>query len=193
MIDTQLITAINSLEASIMSDPLWTEGAAYGKPRRGHPEGAVANHIVEVLSNVERYRPLVGQTAYEQLRLVALIHDTFKYAVDKSRPKVGENHHGMIARRFAERYIKDTLVLDLIELHDQAYHAYCDLFQHQNPDVSQSKMANLAARFPDHLRIYFVFFLCDTQTGDKTQHPIEWLVEQLPEAATEGLPLSRVG
>jgi hypothetical protein len=39
-----------------------------------------------------------------RLRLVALTHDTFKHLVNPERPRVGENHHSLIARRFAERY-----------------------------------------------------------------------------------------
>jgi hypothetical protein len=31
----------------------------------------------------------------------------------------GENHHAMIARRFAERYVDDPKLLDVIELHDE--------------------------------------------------------------------------
>jgi hypothetical protein len=40
-----------------------------------------------------------------KLRIIAIIHDTFKYKVDRSKPKEGENHHGMLARRFAEKFI----------------------------------------------------------------------------------------
>jgi hypothetical protein len=41
------------LETRIVSDPEWQEGAAWGQPRPGHPEGVVGAHIEEVLRNVD--------------------------------------------------------------------------------------------------------------------------------------------
>ena len=58
------------------------------------------------------------------MRLIALTHDSFKHLVDRSKPRVGENHHGMIARRFTERYSDDHEVLEIIELHDEAFNAW---------------------------------------------------------------------
>jgi hypothetical protein len=55
-----------------------------------------------VLANVDREARSPEER--RQLRLVALVHDTLKHAVDPHRPATGENHHGMRARRFAERY-----------------------------------------------------------------------------------------
>ena len=43
----------SELEARIVSDPEWVEGASWGEPRSGHPEGSVAAHVAEVLANVE--------------------------------------------------------------------------------------------------------------------------------------------
>ena len=80
------------LERRISSDPEWRRGAAWGKPRPGHPEGAVAAHIADVLRNVEREARSPEERG--RLRLAALIRDTFEYAVDASRPRMGENHHG---------------------------------------------------------------------------------------------------
>lgn len=89
------------IEQAICDDPQFQRGIIYGKPRRGHPEGTVGSHIGEVLSNVQRF---YGDSPMRpKLRLIAIVHDSFKEFVDRSKPKDGENHHGMIARRFAER------------------------------------------------------------------------------------------
>lgn len=115
-------TLESDLERSIAGDPAWRAGLTYGKPRRGHPEGSVANHVADVLANIDR---LYGDSQLrDKLRLIALIHDSFKVQVDRLRPRTGENHHATIARRFAERYISDPAVLDVIELHDEAYNAW---------------------------------------------------------------------
>ncbi len=110
------------LERRICSVPEWRRGAAWGEPRPGHPEGAVSAHIADVLRNVEREAPCPEERG--RLRLAALIHDTFKYAVDASRARTGENHHGARARRFAERYLEDPALLELLELHDEAYDSW---------------------------------------------------------------------
>src|ERR1044072_9029599 len=111
----------NPLEEKIIADPEFIAGMLYGKPRKGHPEGKVILHIEEVLRNVDKYCTPENR---EQLRLITILHDAFKYKVDHTQSKTGENHHAMIARRFAERYVTDTELLDIIELHDEAYNAW---------------------------------------------------------------------
>jgi hypothetical protein len=111
-----------SAEQMIVSDPEWVEGAAWGDPRPAHPEGRVAEHIVAVLERVDVYALDASDRA--RLRVVALIHDTFKHRVDRDQQPTGENHHAMIARRFAERYVTDSELLDVIELHDEAFNAW---------------------------------------------------------------------
>jgi hypothetical protein len=40
-------SAENQLEAEIIADPAWQEGARWGEPRPGHPEGSVARRFAE--------------------------------------------------------------------------------------------------------------------------------------------------
>jgi hypothetical protein len=149
------------IETLIINDPDFVKGALWGEPRGGHPEGKVYLHIQEVLNNIapnSKYRM--------QLRLIALVHDTFKYKVDQTKSKSGENHHAMIARRFAEKYIKNPVTLDIIELHDEAYNAYRKL--------NTARAAKLIARLGPSLALYKEFFLCDNNTGDKLPDSYEW-------------------
>jgi hypothetical protein len=76
-----------------------------GAPRGGHPEGPVKFHIAEALANDERCA--TSPIRRRRLRIIALTHDTFKHQVDVTKPRAGENHHGMIALRFTERYVTD--------------------------------------------------------------------------------------
>ena len=110
------------LEQAICADPAWRAGVAWGEPRSGHPEGTVLAHVGDVLANVDRVA--LDADDRERLRLAALVHDAFKGDVDRSLPKTGENHHAMRARRFAERLLDDADLLDVIELHDDAYLAW---------------------------------------------------------------------
>ena len=160
------------LEERIAADAEWQRGVEWGDPRPGHPEGAVKFHIAEVLANVERH----AQSDHDRsrLRLIALIHDTFKHRVNRSRPRAGENHHGLIARRFAERYVSDPLVLEMIELHDEAYNAYSVGARRGAWAEAEARAHRLLTRLGASADLYRTFFRCDNETGDKTPDPLEW-------------------
>lgn len=172
------IEAHSDLEVAIMEDETWQEGLFFGKPRYGHPEGKIIRHIHEVLENVENLSPKISKQEYHDLRLVTLIHDTFKHKVDGNKPAIGENHHAFIARKFAEKYISDKAVLDIIELHDEAYHAWREIAQKNNPTRSQERFQNLLARLDENLELFYKFFVCDTQTGDKNQDSLRWFEQK---------------
>jgi len=168
------LEAHSDLEVRIMEDLAWQEGLFFGKPRYGHPEGKIINHIHEVLENVENLRFQIPAGYYEKLRLITLIHDTFKHKVNEGLPKTGKNHHALIARDFAEQYIEDKSVLKIIELHDEAYHAWRKVRHEQNYAKAETKLNDLIGRLGEDTQLFYLFFVCDTQTGDKTQDPLRW-------------------
>ena len=162
------------LESSVCGDPEWLAGVNWGEPRPGHPEGATILHIAEVLANVERHA--AREVDRRALRLVAMIHDTFKYQVDPESPRVGENHHGMLARRFAERYVDDAAILDIIELHDEAFNAYSMGIRRGDWGEANARAARLIRRLGDNLALYETFFRCDDETGGKDHAALEWFL-----------------
>lgn len=172
------LEAHSDLEVAIMEDEAWQEGLFFGKPRYGHPEGKIIKHIYEVLENVENLQNRLTTQEYHDLRLITLIHDTFKHKVDTSMPAVGTNHHAYIARKFAEKYIAQPRILDIIELHDEAYHAWRELVCKQNPEKSETRLQNLLTRLGDNLQLFYKFFVCDTQTGDKNQNSLRWFEQK---------------
>lgn len=160
------------LERTLAADPELQAGLAYGKPRRGHPEGQVGRHVADVLDNVDRF---YGDSPLrERLRLIALIHDSFKHQVDSQRLKTGENHHAMRARRFAERFIDDEAVLDVIELHDEAYNAWQKGQRDDDWERAEERAGALLERLGMNLDLYLAFYRCDNATGDKSQERLEW-------------------
>ena len=161
------------LERSICADPEWQSGAEWGKPRSGHPEGAVKHHIAEVLANVDRYAN--GDDQRSRLRVVAFVHDTFKHLVDERKPRSGENHHGTIARRFAERYVTDDPgLLEIVELHDEAFNAYMKGARDGQWDKAEERARRLIDRLGANLDDYLVFFRCDNETGSKEPDSLDW-------------------
>lgn len=165
-------TLETDLERRISADPAWQAGIAWGTPRPGHGEGAVMNHIAEVLANVERQASTPEERA--ALRLIALIHDSFKYQVVEGQPRTGENHHAMRARRFAERYLDNPAILDVIELHDAAYH--CWRLGHHTGDWvrAEERAEHLLRRLGATWPLYLRFFRCDNDSPYKERAPLRW-------------------
>ena len=180
----EIIRPETALESHILRQPEVVEGMAWGRPRFGHPEGEVYRHVAEVLTNVDKLERL-GSIERVDLRLVTLLHDTFKFAEDKREPRDWSKHHGILARRFAEQYVKKPRVLELIEWHDEAYYCWRLDALYGKPSLSRQRLDALLHRFGDDMPFYYRFFVCDTRTGDKNQAPVKWVCE---EAEMQGVP-----
>jgi hypothetical protein len=172
-----IVNPINGIETAIVNDADFIAGASYGKQRSGHPEGQVIYHIEEVLGNIEKF--YADDEDYDELRLIAILHDTFKYKVDQRKPKVGENHHAMIARKFAEKFPIDSDVLSVIQRHDDAYNAWQKGGRHGNWYEAERRANQLISGLliEGCLDLYVKFYRCDNATGDKEQENYEWFIE----------------
>jgi len=170
----QIVKPENGIEAAIVSDANFIQGASYGKPRSGHPEGKVIYHIKEVLENIDKFYS--EHSDRTDLRFIALIHDTFKHKVDRNKPKTGDNHHGTIARVFAQQYTQDPKILRIIELHDEAYNAWSVGGRRGNWYKAEERATKLLdeLRLIGGLGLYINFYRCDNATGDKEQDNYEW-------------------
>ena len=163
------------LEEVIIVDDRFKIGCEYGKPRSGHPEGKVIFHIKEVLENIDRYTPPnYSPTDRLDLRLVGLVHDTFKYLVDTKKPKMGENHHGMMARKFAEEIVEIPRVLETIELHDEAYNSWQMGNRRGSQKDAEERAVKLIERLGKDIGFYLTFYNCDNQTGNKSSDNYHW-------------------
>lgn len=180
---TSKIKPENPLEEQIIADSEFAEGMLYGKPRRGHPEGKVILHIEEVLKNVDKYCTLENR---EKLRLIAILHDAFKYKVDHTKAKVGDNHHAMIARRFAERFVNDVEILEVIELHDEAYNAW-SAGKKGNWGKALERAENLIGRLQNSVHLYLAFYRCDNETGNKGQDNYLWFLNIVQRVTKENV------
>jgi hypothetical protein len=162
------------LERRVSADPVLLEGLAWGKPRGGHPEGTVGAHVADLMETIERWEETGPRRS--DLRFLALVHDSLKYQVNDWRPKTGENHHAVRARRFAQRYTADERLLATIELHDRPYNLWKRMRRRRrlNPDVFDAMLE----RIPD-LDLFVRFVELDGSTEGKRGEPIAWLKEEL--------------
>ena len=167
------------LERAIVADDRWKTGAAWGEPRPGHPEGRVDLHIGDVLANIDKLG--LNAEARRKLRLIALVHDTFKNEVDNSQPRTGANHHATIARGFVERFTDDRDVLEITELHDEAYNSWAVGIRRGDWEKANARVDRLLQRLGSRRDLYLAFYRADNSTGDKWSDPLDWFEKRIAE------------
>ena len=175
--DEEILEALKpetDLEHLLILHPDLRYGLGWGEPRYGHPEGKVLFHIPEIFDNLNYLSPPLSKKEREQLRLITILHDSFKCIEDKGHPRDWSRHHSILARQFSEAYITDKTVLDIIELHDEAYYCWRLDVLEDEPLLSAARFDTLLKRIGYCLQLYYIFLKCDTRTGDKTQAPVKW-------------------
>lgn len=167
-----LLQPETELESLLLIQPELRRGLLWGKPRRGHPEGKVLYHVREVLDNVDRFA--THDMERLQLRLMAIIHDAFKYREVFGQPRDWTRHHAVLARKFSEKWFSNTDLLNIIEWHDDAYYTWRAAQAGRLPMRRSHEVHHLLKRLEDDLLLYYQFFVCDTLTGDKVLAPLAW-------------------
>jgi hypothetical protein len=155
-------------------DPQLVEGLAWGKPRKGHPEGTVGGHVADLLETIDRWDE--SGPARSDLRFLAMVHDSLKREVNNLLPKTGENHHAMRARRLAERYTDDERLLAAIELHDRPYAIWRRM--RRKGRLDERAFSEMLDRVPDP-GLFLRFVELDGSTEGKNPEPIRWFREEL--------------
>jgi hypothetical protein len=164
----------NDLERRLLEDPELIEGLAWGKPRKAHPEGSIGAHVADLLARLDAEGPAGEERAL--LRFISIVHDAFKNKVQEWRPRTGENHHAMRARRFAERYTGDERILTTIELHDRPYGIWRKL--QRTGRFDRPALEAMMERLPDP-DLFLRFVELDGSTEGKNPEPVRWFKEHL--------------
>ncbi|MEM9834868.1 MAG: hypothetical protein AAF828_00115 [Bacteroidota bacterium] len=172
-----LLQPENSLEASFLEDAEFRRGLRWGVPRYGHPEGTIWRHILEVNENIDAL-PVDANTR-RLLRTICWVHDTFKHIEDKSRPRDWSKHHGVYARKFLARFIDDPYLLQVVELHDEAYYIWRLTHLYHKFAEAEQRLKVLKKAIGPYWQLYYLFFKCDTSTGDKNPAPLNWFEETM--------------
>jgi len=162
------------LERAIGEDPQLLAGLAWGKPRRGHPEGTVGTHVADLLRKIEGDNH--PSETRSLLRFVALVHDGFKYRVHEWLPRTGANHHAARARRFAERFTDDERLLATIEYHDGPYAIWRRM--ERRGKLDKRRLEEMLRHVPDP-ELFLLFIELDGSTEGKNPEPIRWFREEL--------------
>jgi len=173
------------LEKKILQDEELIRGLEYGNPRPGHPEGPVKFHIQEILNMIDQRE--YSQRERNILRFLTIVHDSFKYQVDRTRPKVGENHHGWYARKFAEKYVGEfgddaELILEILQWHDEAYLIKKHMENHADEmDKWNARLDVFLVRPIKDWLFFLEFMYHDGNTGGKESGSAYWIHDILLE------------
>jgi hypothetical protein len=162
------------LERALTDDREVREGLAWGQPRKGHPEGSVGTHVGHLIERLDE-----GQEDAEQrrlLRVISLLHDSFKYRVQEWRPKVRGNHHASRAAQFAKRYTDDRRILAIVEHHDRPYNIWRKM--QRTGRLDEHRFERMLRDVPD-IPLFLRFVELDGSTEGKNPEPIEWFREEL--------------
>ena len=162
------------LERRVASDPDLLRGLAWGEPRSGHPEGPVGTHVSHLLETLEQSGER-GERR-ELLRFISLVHDAFKSEVRERLPRVGENHHAMRARRFAEKFTGDERILATIEFHDRPYGLWRKM--KRKGKLDDRGFDHMMRRIPDPA-LFLRFIELDGSTDGKRPEPTDWFRSEL--------------
>ncbi len=158
--------AENDLERAVVAERELLQGLAWGHPRFGHPEARVGLHVAAILGCLGDYATLRAD-----LRLIALVHDSFKYKVRSGEPWSRENDHAAFARGFAARFTNDERVLCAIELHDELYWIW---------NNGSDAIEPVLARVPD-VELYLRFVELDASTEGKDPSLLWWIRHAIAE------------
>lgn len=151
-----------TLERSLASDPELRRGWEWGHPRSGHPEGAVGNHVAEMLAAIAPDDPRRAE-----LRLLTLLHDTFKYRVCDGMPWSPDNDHAELARRFAQHHGCPLTIAATLALHDAPYWVW------HRRGGDPALLAEILAQAPDR-DLLERFIELDASTAGKDPGFLEW-------------------
>ena len=158
----------SELERSLLEDPELQRGWAWGSPRHGHPEGAVGRHVASMLQAIAPDDPLRAD-----LRLLTLLHDTFKVNAREGLPYSPDTDHAVLAKRFAERHGCPRRIADTLALHDAPYWVW------HRRGGNVELLGQVLALAPDR-ELLTRFVELDASTLGKNPEFLEWFRAAMP-------------
>lgn len=174
-----------ALYDAIVSDPRYLRNIEYGKPRDGHPEGTVRDHIAELESNLIVLLPLLSTAEYFKLLCLIHVHDSFKAESKRDCPIADSRSHASIAAAFLKHLGGDDDLVAMCQWHDENYALWK---QHAaKGKYSQWRMDRLMYSIQDW-SVFSAFIIIDGCTTGKSLNKLVWFFEQI-----EGRVKSRFG
>jgi hypothetical protein len=162
--------------ARIKEDPRYKAGLAYGKPRLGHAEGSVGNHLADLDANLQAIRHLLSSKEYCKLALLIHVHDTMKYAAKMDAPIRDPESHASLARKFLAEFVDDHDLLQMVQFHDEGF-ALFKQFEAKGKYSRRRLNENVLAI--GDIELYLLFTVIDGHTPSKEDGMVRWFVDEV--------------
>lgn len=160
--------------ALVKLDPRYQKNIEYGKPRKGHPEGTVKQHIAELEANLNRLRArLPDEGTYWKLQFLIQVHDTFKAEAHAVK---GSPHHGVLARNFASEFTDEVDVLNMIQYHDEGYGLWKQFNKKGAYDAERFQTLLTSIQDWD---LFLTFMIIDGCTPGKDWDKTVWFINEI--------------
>lgn len=162
----------------IVSDPRYLANIQYGKPRKGHAEGSVAAHIVDLEQNLLALvqTGLVDDERHWKLKALIHVHDSFKAEAKRDSAILGPQSHASLARAYLAQFTYDFDMLQITQFHDIGY----ALYKKQEATGRFDEQRFLAAIMPvQDIDLFLMFTIIDACTPSKGRKVIRWFVEEV--------------
>lgn len=161
----------------IISDSRYQKNIEYGKPRAGHPEGKVKNHILELEENLEKLALRgISEQDYWKLKFLIHVHDTFKAEAVPNMSILNPNSHASLARKFASEFIEDADLLNIIQFHDLNFTLWKQFVK--TGSYETDRFHALLETIID-LNLLLMFVLLDGSTQGKDPDKVRWFINEV--------------
>ena len=161
---------------AITADPRYLKNLDWGKPRRGHPEGTIRAHIVELECNLELLRPKLTEEEVWKLKVLIHTHDSFKGEATPGAKISDPGSHASMARAFLATFCDDAGLLAIVQYHDEPYALYRQV--ESRGDYDQERLSTLLRTIEDW-SLFLAFNIIDGCTAGKSRKPLHWLFREI--------------
>lgn len=173
---------MNTILYRVLEHPRYLDGVQYGYPRRGHDEGTIAAHIIQLMVNLDILRAAgrVTPEEYDKLAILAHSHDTFKgetAAKGKKNCAIEDpDSHASLARAFLAELGADQDLLAIAQYHDLGYALYRNKLS--TGKVNENRLRDGINQIKD-CDLFLKFCLIDTCTPSKGREGIAWWIDEV--------------
>jgi hypothetical protein len=160
----------------VKNDPNYEKRIEYGEPRDGHPEGSIKKHIEQLERNLYYFKDVISEEKQDKIRFLIHVHDTFKADSEKDVEIENSKSHSSIARKYAEKFISEESVLQIIQFHDFNYYIWKKYNKYGFYD--REKLKDILEKIED-IELLLLFTIIDGTVKGKDLAKLKWFYEEI--------------
>lgn len=175
---------LRSILDYVIADDLYELGVNWGKPRSGHPEATVAEHIRELEKNLDEIKDRFSEEEVLKLRILIHVHDTLKVHAAPKVPIEHPHSHASLAANFLSKFSDDEDLLNMVRYHDESFALYRQF--EEKGKFDQARLDRLIERIKDW-KLFMAFNIIDNCTQGKDRKPLRWFIGEVNKRVNTGV------